>query len=309
MQEYNNPKKSLTLFGLEKNLNFIINLYNSQKLPKVIMLSGQKGIGKFTLSNHFLSYVYDKDNYNLETKTINDQTQFFKQNLNDIYPNIVCLSGDNSNTIKIDDIRVLKSTILKSTILSRDRFIILDDIELFNTNSLNALLKVIEEPTSNNYFILINNNTKPLIETISSRALEIRIFLSNKSRLGIIDSLLKKKSLKVHIDPISSNLAPGNFILFNKICELNKIDISDNLLVNIKKLLDLYKKNKSMIFIHMTFFLINYYFYNLSEKKNKNITKIVEDKDFILKNLKKFTTYNLNQKNLINIINNRLLYE
>ena len=90
---------------------------------------------------------------------------------------------------------------------------------------------------------------------------------------------------------------------------MNKIDISDNLLVNIKKLLDLYKKNKSMIFIHMTFFLINYYFYNLSEKKNKNITKIVEDKDFVLKNLKKFTTYNLNQKNLINIINNRLLYE
>ena len=30
--------------------------------------------------------------------------------------------------------------------IDKDRFIILDDIELFNKNSLNALLKIIENP-------------------------------------------------------------------------------------------------------------------------------------------------------------------
>ena len=61
--------------------------------------------------------------------------------------------------------------------IDKDRFIILDDIELFNLNSLNALLKIIEEPTQKNYFILINNKTRPLLETLKSRALEIKIFL------------------------------------------------------------------------------------------------------------------------------------
>ena len=42
------------------------------------------------------------------------------------------------------------------------------------------LLKLIEEPSENNYFILINNGRKKLIETIKSRAIETKIFLKTK---------------------------------------------------------------------------------------------------------------------------------
>ena len=55
--------------------------------------------------------------------------------------------------------------------MDQKRFVILDDVEVFNKNSLNALLKLIEEPGESNYFILINNSTKDLIETIKSRCL------------------------------------------------------------------------------------------------------------------------------------------
>ena len=36
-------------------------------------------------------------------------------------------------------------------------------------------LKIIEEPNKNNYFILINNKSKNLIDTIKSRCIEIKI--------------------------------------------------------------------------------------------------------------------------------------
>ena len=39
--------------------------------------------------------------------------------------------------------------------INKERFIILDDIELFNKNSLNALLKVIEEPNKEIIFFLL----------------------------------------------------------------------------------------------------------------------------------------------------------
>ena len=123
------------------------------------------------------------------------KTQFYKQYLNNIFPNILYLSGDNFKNLKIDDIRDLKSTILKSTISKNERFIILDDIELFNINSLNALLKIVEEPLSKNYFILINNKTKPLIKTIYSRSLEIKILLKNETRIKIIKALIKNEKL------------------------------------------------------------------------------------------------------------------
>jgi putative ribosome biogenesis GTPase RsgA len=58
---YYNPKNSLTLYEIEKHLDFLMKLYTLNKLPKVLMLSGKKGIGKSTLVNHFLNFVYDKD--------------------------------------------------------------------------------------------------------------------------------------------------------------------------------------------------------------------------------------------------------
>ena len=139
------------------------------------MISGKKGIGKFTLINHFLNYIFD-NNYNLKDRIIDLNSKFNKQYLNEVFQNIIYLSGHNFKSIKIEDIRNLKETILSSSINDNKRFIILDDIEQFNKNSLNALLKIIEEPPSQNYFILINNQSRTLLETIYSRSIEIKIF-------------------------------------------------------------------------------------------------------------------------------------
>jgi DNA polymerase III subunit delta' len=306
INEYNDPKKSLVLFGLGSKLDFLIKLYNSKKLPRILMITGKKGIGKFTLINHFLNYIYDKDNYDLKNKSINNQTQFYKQYLNNIFSDIIYLSGDNFKNVKIDDIRDLKSKILKTNISEKERFIILDDIELFNVNSLNALLKIIEEPTSKNYFVLINNKTKTLMETIYSRSLEIKILLSNETRIKVIESLIKKNNLEVFIDFNSSNLTPGNFLLFNQICEENKINVDGEILQNLEILLNFYKKTKNINLINMILFLTDYHFYNLKEKRNYNIEKIIENKSFVISNINKFITYNLNQNSLINAISNKL---
>jgi len=306
INEYNDPKNSLVLFGLGSKLDFLIKLYNSKKLPKVLMISGKKGVGKFTLINHFLSYIYDKNNYDLKNRSINNQTQFYKQYLNNIFSNIIYLSGGNFKNVKIEDIRDLKSTILKTTILKKERFIILDDIELFNINSLNALLKIIEEPSSNNYFVLINSRTKPLIETIYSRSLEIRVLLTNETRIRVIESLIKRNNLEVFIDFNSSNLTPGNFLSFNKIFEENKINVDEDFLKNLEILLNLYKKTKNINLINVVLFLTDYHFYNLQEKKIDNIERVIENKSFVINNINKFIVYNLNQNSLINAINNKL---
>ena len=101
--------------------------------------------------------------------------------------------------------------------INKDRFIILDDIELFNKNSLNALLKVIEEPNKRNYFFLINSKTKPILDTIKSRSLEVKIILNENERIKIIKELIKFHNIEVILDPESSKLTPGNFLKFNYI--------------------------------------------------------------------------------------------
>ena len=72
-----NPKNSLCLFGLKEEFNFISSLYKKKKLPKVLMLSSNKGIGKSTLAYHFLFSIFDPSNYN-KNKNILSKLCFFK---------------------------------------------------------------------------------------------------------------------------------------------------------------------------------------------------------------------------------------
>ena len=302
-------KNKKGLYGIDDKLDFIIDIYNRKRLPKVLMLSGKKGIGKSTLVTHFLNYIYDNTNYNLDKKEIDYNSIFNKQFLNNTMPEVIYIQGDDFKNIKIDDIRSLRSKLSKTSISDKERFIVLDDIEIFNLNSLNALLKLIEEPSKKNNFILINNLTKPLIKTISSRSLEIKITVSNEVRKNIIESLINISNINVLIDYKTNDLSPGNFLIFNEICNENDIDPNDNFITNLNLLLNLYKKEKNIKYINMVLFFVDYYFLYLINNKKQNIDRISEDKSYVIKNINNFISYNLNQNSLINAINNKLQNE
>ena len=189
-----------------------------KKNCKVLLLTGNKGSGKATLVNHFLISIFDKKNYNFKKNNISKNSDIYNQLSNNIFSNIIYLYGSDYKSVKIEDLRNLKKKIFQSTILNKDRFIVFDDVELFNNSSLNALLKIIEEPSKNNYFILINNKSKPLLETIKSRSIEIKLTLNEKNRLNIINDLIKFFELNTFFNPNLVRLSPGNFIKFDYLC-------------------------------------------------------------------------------------------
>ena len=303
---YFDPKNTFNLLGLSNKFSFLKNLYLKKKLPKVLMFSGKKGSGKSTLVNHLMFFIFDKRNYNDSTNTYIADSFFYGQFKNNLFPNIIFLSGSDFKNIKIDDIRNLKTKIFQTSISDNHRFIILDDVELFNNNSLNALLKIIEEPSVNNYFILIDNKSKPLLETIKSRCLDIKIILNEIKREKIIETMIKKYKIETLIDYKSIKLTPGKFITFNYILREKKILMNDDFLKNLGILLNTYKKDKNIMFIDLILFLVDSYFINLKNKKILNNEKIFEYKRFILENINKFFLYNLNQNALLNNINNKI---
>ena len=67
LNEIFNHKKTTNLIGLD---NEFILVTKSDKMPKILLLSGRKGIGKSTLINHLLHYYYDKNNYDEKNLTI-----------------------------------------------------------------------------------------------------------------------------------------------------------------------------------------------------------------------------------------------
>lgn len=304
-----NPRYSPQLYGLDLEFDNISNLLLNHKLPKVLLLTGEKGIGKFTLINHLTISYFDKENYNLVEKKIINKNKFFENLSKNLISNVIFLESNDFKSINVEAIRSLRNKLQKKPFYNNKRFIILDDVETYNTNSINALLKIIEEPNDNDYFLLINNKTRPLIDTLKSRCLEFKIILNYSQRKKITNFLMETNNQDTIIDQDKIMVSPGNFLRFNIILNENSINLEENILKNFKIILDLYKKSKSLVFKDLLMFYVEYY---LRIKKNsKNLTKMkyFEDRNFLLNNINDFFVYNLSQGTLLRSIENRFSNE
>ena len=300
-----NPRYSTQLYGLDMEFDKLSNLLLNENLPNVIVLTGEKGIGKFTLINHLVISYFDKENYDFLNKRIINKNNFFEKLSRSLISNVIFLESNDFKNINVEQIRILKNKLQKKPFYNDKRFIILDDVETFNTNSINALLKLIEEPNKNDYFLLINNKTRPLVDTLKSRCLEFKIILNYNQRSKITNFLMDIHNQDVIIDEDKIMVSPGNFLRFNIFLNENSINIEDNILKTFKIILDLYKKNKNLFFKDLLLFYSEYYL--KIKKDNKHLTKLkfIEDRNYLLNNINDFFQYNLNQATLLRSIENR----
>ena len=95
---------------------------------------------------------------------------------------------------------------------------------------------------------------------------------------------------------------------FNYTFDEYDLSLSNNFSDNLVKLLNLHKKNKDILFIDIIFYLLDIYFKNLKDQNILKNDKIFELRSFVLDNLNKYLTLNLNQNSLINAINKKLKY-
>lgn len=71
--------------------------------------------------------------------------------------------------IRIDQIRELEAFVYVGSHREGNRVVLITEAEAMNGPAANALLKILEEPPSSVYFILVSNRSKALLPTIRSR--------------------------------------------------------------------------------------------------------------------------------------------
>ncbi len=297
-----NPFNSNNLIGIDNYFNELVTLYNSNTFPKILLLSGKKGSGKFTLVVHLLNYIFSKNTYNLEEKSFDLESSFHNKLINNLSENVIFLKHKESENIKIENIRNLKSTISKHSINNKSRFIILDDVEKYNINSSNALLKILEEPSENNFFILIDNKENKIIETISSRAIKMNIFLTKVQKKKIIQYLLQKNKIKSIMNFDYLDISPGLFLEYNHLLSKNNVHEELNFTEKIEKILNLYKKNKDQKLISLAINITESHFFYLYRKNVNRPIELNEIKNKIIYLINNFVKYNLNLKTVFNSI-------
>tara|TARA_B100001093_G_C26731371_1_gene972408 strand:- start:15 stop:947 length:933 start_codon:yes stop_codon:yes gene_type:complete len=305
------PSNQTRLFGLNRFIDELINLYEKNKLPNKILLSGQKGSGKSTLAYHFINYVLSKNEdlkYNLQNYKINPENHSFKTILNRSNPNFNLIDIKNEKkSIDIAQIRDLIVKLNKSSFNNKPRFVLVDNIEFLNINSINTLLKILEEPSTNVHFILVHNNKK-ILPTLLSRCLDFKISISNKESLEIADKLLDGNLFKlINKDLINYYSTPGNIYNIASFGVNNKYDLNN---FSLKKLLQTiitnkhYKKDSSISFLVFDF--IEFYFNKMSFSLT---TKINDKYSYFLKRISDTKKFNLDEESLFLEFEDKILNE
>ena len=301
-----NPQNQLNLYGVEENLRTLIALYDKGNLPSKILLTGQKGVGKCTLAYHLINYILSKDeefSYNINEFKIYSKNRSFKLIINGTNPNFQLLDVSiDKKQINIDQIRSLLLNIKKSSFNDKPRFILIDNIEYLNKNSVNALLKDLEEPNENIYFILINNQRK-LISTLKSRCLNFNISLSNETSLKVINQLMGDDIFDhVNNELINYYFTPGNIYNLNKFAIENEINLKDMKLKEfLKKMIkeNYFKKDQNF----------KYLFYDYLELFLKNIS-LMDNMDYysyFVKKIDNLKKYNLDEESFFIEFNEKIL--
>ena len=301
-----NPSNQLELLIHGNKLKNLIFLYQENKLPNKILLKGQKGIGKSTLAYHLINFVLSKNEnfpYDIDHFKIDEKNRSFKLINNGSNPNffLIDIQTDKKN-INIDQIRNIIQDLNKSSLNNKPKFVLIDNSEYLNKNSINALLKDIEEPNDNIYFILIQNQ-KTLLSTLTSRFVKFNINLTNKDSIFIVNKLIENDIHNlVNNDFINYYFSPGNLYKMLEFCDENNISLKN---IELKDFINILIQNNHVK--NQT--NLRYIFYEMIEillKKN-SLLRNLDYYNYFIKKIEKINKFNLDEESFFIELNDKIL--
>ncbi|MBY0379453.1 MAG: hypothetical protein K2P99_03515 [Burkholderiales bacterium] len=149
-------------------------------LPSAILLYGVNGCGVYNLATNFIaSILCANPNKNIACGKCNSCVLLRGDSHPDLF-NLNVIGDDiesKSKSITVNMVRRAIDFAYLSTHLADKRIIFIENANLLNLNSANALLKILEEPPSYVLFVLITDSIGRILPTMRSRCQKINISL------------------------------------------------------------------------------------------------------------------------------------
>lgn len=126
----------------------------------------------------FPSTLIIANNSDLALSEIKKITESLNQKIDLNNPDL--FKVDDQTGWGIDHIRQIRNFLSKKPFNHQSKLVIIENSQNLNSESQNALLKILEEPGENNYIFLIADKPSSLLQTIISRCHIIKINNKNK---------------------------------------------------------------------------------------------------------------------------------
>lgn len=166
------------------NFEHIAGLWQKQKLPHALLVTGESGLGKLHFAKAFSQYVFCQS---VKLKQSKEACGTCKECLlfaAGTHPDLLMVRLEEKETkgkktkakqIKVEQIRQLIDFVTKTSHRGGMKVIIIEPAEAMNTSAANALLKSLEEPADQTLIFLITHAAHRLLPTIRSRCQTIAV--------------------------------------------------------------------------------------------------------------------------------------
>jgi DNA polymerase III subunit delta' len=178
-------------------------LVESNRVPHLLLFSGPDGVGKKRIARSFGAWWLSS----LAKKTIPES-----------HLDISCITPEGKTGMhSIASIRRCQDELYITPFEAPGKVLIIDDAERMLPVSANTLLKTLEEPPKNCLIILISSAKERILQTIMSRAQEVRFAPCSDEEVA--DFLEKERGMTPLQSKQIAHLARGSFGEAVRLCE------------------------------------------------------------------------------------------
>lgn len=293
---------------LQKITEKFKNEANQDKVSASYLFYGDKRVDLLSYALMFSKMIMTKNIQNDAEKEKIEQLIDISQ-----HPDIEIINKNNEN-IKIDEVREIIYSSIESSFNSPKKIFILCGIENLRKESSNALLKILEEPPKNVYFILLSR-TLNIIPTIKSRTIKFHLSGMNNEELGVSkeiyyffdgneNDILEFKRQNLSLDDIQFQINTVEDIL-QIVTEMKNYTSGEFAVKNSLDLTIKYNKSIELIAQRIRFWELENVYFFINEIENE----LKKEKEFLIDFLSKIIINAKNSvetedlKNLINLKN------
>lgn len=181
------------------------HMLEESRLPHGLLFMGPRFIGKTHFARSFAQRLLClSENFSKKDDAFADpcgnckSCLLFNAETHPDYHEVICAEGKQS--IPVSDVRMLHATLVQKSQLSGNKVCVVNSADKFNENSANAILKLLEEPPEQTYFLLIAHQVQKILPTVKSRCTQVRFGMPEA---GSIEPFLKQffsRSENEHVD-------------------------------------------------------------------------------------------------------------
>ncbi|KRL06561.1 DNA polymerase III subunit delta' [Liquorilactobacillus hordei] len=183
--------------------DYFANVIMQEHLAHAYLLTGPKGIGKRTLALWVTQGIFCQ-NKTAGSPCLNCEE--CRRIASGNHPDVVHVAPDGLS-IKVEQIRFLKSEFSKSGVEGNQKVFIIEDADKMTVSAANGLLKFLEEPSGNVVAFLLTESVNRILPTIVSRC---QLFELAKPTSAQLTATLRKTGVTADKAIILGNLADSS---------------------------------------------------------------------------------------------------